>query len=91
LLNATGDYPDADTFDLALANPPYFGGQEIASRFVSAAHRSLKLGGQLLLVTKAPAWYEEHLAVGWHEVRVTPSKRYFVISAVSSNARLAIS
>jgi 16S rRNA (guanine1207-N2)-methyltransferase len=82
LLNATGDYPDAGTFDLAVANPPYYGDQEIAARFVAAAHRSLKPGGRLLVVTKGPRWYEEHLASDWRDVVVTPSKRYFVVSAV---------
>jgi 16S rRNA (guanine1207-N2)-methyltransferase len=82
LVNATGEYPGEGTFDLALANPPYYGDQEIAARFVAAAHRSLRPGGQLLLVTKSPNWYEEHLAADWRHVRVTPSKRYFVVTAV---------
>jgi 16S rRNA (guanine1207-N2)-methyltransferase len=83
LLSATGDYPDEGTFDLAVANPPYYGDHEIAARFVAAARRSLKPGGQLLLVTKSPNWYEEYLAVDWREVLVTPSKRYWVVSANS--------
>jgi 16S rRNA G1207 methylase RsmC len=82
LLNATGDYPGAGTFDLALANPPYYGDHEIAERFVAAAHRSLTPGGQLLLVTKNPRWYEKHLAADWHDVHVMPSKRYWVVRAV---------
>jgi len=82
LVNATGDYPGEGTFDLALANPPYYGDHEIAARFVAAAHRSLKPGGQLLLVTKSPRWYEEHMAADWHDVQVTPSKRYLVVSAM---------
>jgi 16S rRNA G1207 methylase RsmC len=80
-LNAKGKYTDAGTFDLALANPPYFGDSEISARFVAAAQRSLKPGGQLLLVTKSPNWYEEHLSGDWHEVQVVPSKRYFVVRA----------
>jgi 16S rRNA (guanine1207-N2)-methyltransferase len=82
LLNATGEYPDEGTFDLAVANPPYYGDQEIAARFVTAAWRSLKAGGQLLLVTKSPNWYEEHLAADWRDVQIVPSKRYWVVSAV---------
>jgi 16S rRNA (guanine1207-N2)-methyltransferase len=83
-LNATGEYAGAETFDLALSNPPYFADFEIAERFVAAARRSLKPGGQLLLVTKSPHWYEEHLAAHWSDVRIAPSKRYFVVSAVRS-------
>jgi len=81
-LNASGDYADAGTFDFALANPPYFADFEIAERFVAAARLSLKPGGQLLLVTKSPAWYEGHLAEEWSGLKIMPSKRYFVVSAV---------
>ena len=81
VLNATGEYPDAASFDLAVANPPYYADFEIAARFVAAARRSLKPGGKLLLVTKSPRWYDEHLAADWRDVQVEPSKRYFVVSA----------
>lgn len=82
LVNARGDYPDPGTFDLALANPPYYGDSQIAVRFVAAAYRSLKAGGQLLVVTKSPNWYEEHLAAEWHDVQVLESKRYWIVRAV---------
>jgi 16S rRNA G1207 methylase RsmC len=78
-LNASGEYADAGTFDLALANPPYFADYEIARRFVDAARRSLKSGGQLLVVTKTPNWYEDYLAAEWYDVQVTPTKRYFLV------------
>jgi 16S rRNA G1207 methylase RsmC len=78
-LNASGEYANAGTFDLALANPPYFADYEIAQRFVDAARRSLKPGGELLIVTKTPNWYEDYLAAEWYDVQVTPSKRYFVV------------
>jgi 16S rRNA (guanine1207-N2)-methyltransferase len=80
-LNASGEYADPGSFDLALANPPYFADFEIAMRFVQAAYNSLKVDGQLLLVTKAPSWYEENLQAEWRDVRVVPSKRYFVVTA----------
>jgi 16S rRNA G1207 methylase RsmC len=80
-LNCTGEYAEPSTFDLAIANPPYFADFEIAQRFVDAARRSLKSGGELLVVTKTPNWYEEYLAAEWHEVQVTPVKRYFVVGA----------
>jgi 16S rRNA (guanine1207-N2)-methyltransferase len=86
-LNASGEYADAGAFDLALANPPYFADFEIAERFVNAAWRSLKLGGQLLLVTKSPQWYEEHLAAEWRDVQIVPSKRYFVVHATKCVSR----
>jgi 16S rRNA (guanine1207-N2)-methyltransferase len=80
-MNASGEYSDLGSFDLALANPPYFADFEIAARFVQAAHNSLRVGGQLLLVTKAPNWYEEHLHPQWRDVQIEPSKRYFIVMA----------
>jgi 16S rRNA G1207 methylase RsmC len=80
-LNASGEYANAASFDLALANPPYFADYEIAQRFVDAARRSLKSGGHLLVVTKTPSWYEDYLAAEWCDVHATPTKRYFVVSA----------
>jgi 16S rRNA G1207 methylase RsmC len=79
-LNAGGEYADTGTFDLALANPPYFADYEIARRFVDAARQSLITGGELLVVTKTPNWYEDYLAAEWYDVQVTPTKRYFVVS-----------
>ena len=63
-LNATGMYDGPCSFDMALANPPYVGEFQIAEKFIEAAHRSLRPGGRLVLVTKQPAWYEENL-VRW--------------------------
>lgn len=80
-LNCTGEYDEPGTFDLALANPPYFADFEIAERFVAAARRSLKPGGELFVVTKTPNWYEEYLSAEWRDVGVTPTKRYFVVRA----------
>ncbi|HVR73720.1 MAG TPA: methyltransferase [Planctomycetota bacterium] len=41
------------SFDLALANPPYFGDYRITELFASEAKRMLVPGGELCLVTKA--------------------------------------
>lgn len=48
-------------FDLVLANPPYYSHFRIARLFVDIAIRALRKGGTLLLVTKTPEWYLEHL------------------------------
>lgn len=81
-LNAKGDYEGEGTFDLALTNPPYYADFEIAARFIAAATRSLKPSGELLIVTKTPTWYEEHMAAAWQDIRVTESKKFWVVSAL---------
>jgi 16S rRNA (guanine1207-N2)-methyltransferase len=40
------------SYDVALANPPYFGQASVAGLFASRAHALLKPGGRLYLVTK---------------------------------------
>jgi 16S rRNA G1207 methylase RsmC len=80
--HSAGAFGETGRFDLAVANPPYFSDYEIAERFVAAAHRSLRRGGKLLLVTKNPTWYAEHLPRDWGQITITESKQYFVASAV---------
>jgi 16S rRNA G1207 methylase RsmC len=80
-LNATGEYSDAGTFDLAVANPPYYADFRIAELFLTAAHRSLRPGGRVLVVAMQAAWYEEFMPRDWDDVSPRPSKRYQVISA----------
>lgn len=81
-VNWTGVYGEPDTFDMALANPPYFGDFHIAEKFLAAAHRSLRPGGRLVLVTKHPNWYEENLGRWFDEGEVFPSRRYHIASGV---------
>jgi len=79
-LNGTGEYGQENQFDMALANPPYFADFRIARLFIEAARRSLRPGGRLVLVTKQPRWYEEHLPEILNEVEVFESRRYFIAS-----------
>ncbi|WP_459554390.1 class I SAM-dependent methyltransferase [Lacunimicrobium album] len=60
-LDSTGASVKAGTFDLVLANPPYFSNYRIAEIFLEVSNRALKKKGKLLLVTKAPNWYTENL------------------------------
>lgn len=80
-LNAQGDYANPGTFDLAVANPPYYADHRIAEHFLVSAHRTLRPGGRVLLVAKHPEWYEETMPDHWDEVDHWPSKRYHLISA----------
>jgi 16S rRNA (guanine1207-N2)-methyltransferase len=81
-LNADGNYQGAGQFDLALANPPYFAGFRIARHFLTAARQALRPGGRIVLVTKQPQWYEQHMPEWFDEVTVTKRKGYCVFQAV---------
>jgi len=81
-LEAEGRVPDRGQWDLALANPPYYGDFTIAERFVEAARLALAPGGTLLIVTKQPTWYVENLPRMWTGVAQELVKGYHLIEAV---------
>jgi 16S rRNA (guanine1207-N2)-methyltransferase len=81
-LEAEGHVPDRGTWDLALANPPYYGDFSIAEKFVEAARLALAPGGTLLVVTKQPSWYLENLPRMWTNVAEELVKGYHLIEAV---------
>lgn len=81
-LNHTGVYGDPNQFDMAVANPPYFGDFRIAEKFIEAAHRSLRSEGRLVLVTKQPSWYQENLERWLIDCEVFESRRYHIASGV---------
>lgn len=47
------DWPE-HSFDVALANPPYYAQLSIAEHFINRSHALLKPGGRFFLVTKQP-------------------------------------
>lgn len=81
-LNAFGGYEGAGSYDLVVTNPPYYADFQIAARMTDAAYESLRPGGRMLVVTKAPAWYEEYLATRrWRGLEIAASKRYSIVGA----------
>ena len=88
-LEAAGQCADPGTFDLALANPPYFSNFRIAEIFVQAAMTSLKPGGRLHFVTKQPEWFADRFVEIFDEVSVLESRSYFVVKATQTAARSA--
>ena len=81
-LEAAGDVPEPGSFDLALANPPYYADFRIAELFVESARRALAPGGTLLVVTKQPSWYLEQMPATWRDVAREEVKTYHIIEAV---------
>jgi 16S rRNA (guanine1207-N2)-methyltransferase len=81
-LNAFGRYAGAGTFDIALANPPYYSSFRIAEHFLTAARHALRVGGGILVVTKTPDWYAENCGRWYHDVAIVEQKGYFLVQAV---------
>jgi 16S rRNA (guanine1207-N2)-methyltransferase len=81
-LNATGNYEHSGTFQLVLANPPYYANFQIAQRFLLAGKTALEPGGRILLVTKSPDWYAEHMPDWYEDVQIQEAKGYHLVSGL---------
>lgn len=80
-LEASGNLPKKHSFDLVLANPPYYSNWAIATIFVEAAARALRPGGTLYLVTKHADWYRNNLPFVMSDVAVRTVRGYAIITA----------
>jgi len=80
-LNAAGGYAEAGSYDLALANPPYYASFRIAEHFLKTGQEALRPGGKIVLVTKLPAWYQENMPRWFQDVRIEEVKGYHVVRA----------
>lgn len=76
--NADGVLDLPVPIDLALANPPYFGDDNISRHFVDTCYASLRPLGALLVVTKSPSWYEAYFQQLFEDIVIFESSRYFV-------------
>ncbi|MFM7108322.1 MAG: class I SAM-dependent methyltransferase [Planctomycetaceae bacterium] len=81
-LETRGRVPDPGSWDLALANPPYYSDFRLAELFVESARLALAPGGTLLVVTKQPTWYVENLPRMWTNVAREEVKGYHLVEAV---------
>jgi 16S rRNA (guanine1207-N2)-methyltransferase len=77
-LNAEGSYA-GKPFDLALANPPYYSSFRIAQHFLTAGREALRPGGTILLVTRRPDWYREHMPEWYEKVTIRERKGYHIV------------
>ncbi|MFM7158785.1 MAG: class I SAM-dependent methyltransferase, partial [Planctomycetaceae bacterium] len=80
VLDDTGQGGEAGHWDLVLGNPPYFSEYRIAEIFLESAHRLLRPGGRVHMVTKTPSWFEEHMANLFDDIESHPSRAYHVVS-----------
>ena len=79
-LDATGHVCKPGSFDLVVANPPYYSNWAITAIFVEAASRALKPGGRLFLVTKNANWYRNNLPFVLSDVEVHPLREYSIVT-----------
>jgi 16S rRNA (guanine1207-N2)-methyltransferase len=70
------------SFDLVLANPPYYSQYRIAELFVDVAFRALKPGGRVHFVTRQPDWFLERLPGPFASVRAREIRGYDVVDGV---------
>jgi 16S rRNA (guanine1207-N2)-methyltransferase len=76
--SATGPRNPNESFDVALANPPYFAGFRIARFFMETARAALRPGGRIYVVSKQPEWYDENMSQWFENVTIAPSKGYWI-------------
>lgn len=90
-LDAGATNDDPGTFDLALANPPYYSSYQIAEIFLQRGISALKPEGRMLVVAKQIEWYTERMPELFEEFSVAEHKTYFVATGrgVRSTARLS--
>ena len=80
VLDAEGESPASDEFDLALANPPYFSNYAIADLFLDTAHRALKPKAKIQIVTKTPNWFVERMPLWYADVEVAEAHAYWIVT-----------
>lgn len=81
LLDCDGSSLLGETYNLVLANAPYFSNYRIAEHFARTAARTLTLGSLALFVTKTPGWYTERLPKWFSHVEPRPGKNYTIVAA----------
>ena len=81
-VNHDGKIDESGTYDLAVANPPYYANFRIAEHFIETAVRALRPGGRLMLVSKHPKWYQENITRWLEECEVFPSRRYSMATGI---------
>ena len=72
---------DEAGFDWILSNPPYQTDFAVAKKFIEKGFNRLKIGGQMVMVTKRLDWYRNKLRAVFGGVRVQEIDGYYVFIA----------
>jgi 16S rRNA (guanine1207-N2)-methyltransferase len=73
--------PQEGSFDVVLANPPYYGQSAIAALFIRRGRALLRPGGRLYLVTKQPDQVGPLVAEAFGMAQPTERRGYIILSA----------
>jgi 16S rRNA (guanine1207-N2)-methyltransferase len=71
---------DGDSFDVALANPPYYANSAIAHLFIQRGRELLKPDGHFYLVTKQPGEVAELMMETFDHVEAMLHRGYTILS-----------
>lgn len=82
-LTADGNVDEPGTFDLVVANPPYFSNFAIATVFLEGAERAVKPGGCIAVVTRQPDWFVERMSETLTDIAVAEVRSYFVVAGTA--------
>jgi 16S rRNA (guanine1207-N2)-methyltransferase len=80
VLDCNADCDAPGTYDVALANPPYYSHFKIAEIFQNGAVQALKPGGVLYVVTKQPVWHLETMTARFENVISVKQRDYTIVS-----------
>ncbi len=78
-LEAEGRCERPGSFDLVLANPPYYSNYRIGEIFLQATEAALRSGGRTHFVTKQPEWYADRFSERFVDISVREIRGYFVV------------
>lgn len=81
IASANANDLNLDSFDVVLANPPYFAQHAVARLFMEAARKHLKDDGTLYLVTKQPEEIGEMIVQYFRDAEFQLQRGYSVFSA----------
>ncbi len=84
-LTATGDIPRAGEYDLAIGNPPYYSHYTIAELFLQTARRALRIGGEVMMVTRQPEWFLARMEQLFTNVQCRTVRGYAIATAVQQS------